>query len=117
MGIALRQQALIKEVTIMTTTFKELNIQTNLENLTGDQIKISKILNRQITVEKFRIVPSKFHDKGNGKRLDIQIKFGDETRMVWTGSQTLMDQILKVPQDKFPFTTTIIEENERFQFT
>lgn len=101
----------------MTTTFKELNIQTDAESFTGDQIKISKILNKQITVHKFRIVPSKYQEKGNGKRLDMQIKVGDETRVVWTGSQTLMNQIQQVPSDKFPFTTIIIQENERFQFT
>jgi hypothetical protein len=29
----------------------------------------------------------------------------------------LMDQIEKVPKEKFPFKTTIIKENERFEFT
>lgn len=100
----------------MTTAFKELNITTKTENLTGEKIKISKVLNRLITVHAFRLAASKF-DKGNGKCLYLQIQMGGEMRVVFTGSSTLIDQIQQVPSDKFPFTTTIIEENERFQFT
>lgn len=74
---------------------------------------MSKILNREITVERFKIVPSKFE----GLRLDLQIKYKDETHVTWSQSPYLMDMVKKVPDDGFPFITTIIKVGERYEFS
>ncbi|NJE06874.1 hypothetical protein E3E36_12170, partial [Thermococcus sp. M36] len=79
-------------------------------------IKIDRVLNKQITVEAYKIEQSKF-EKGNGKRLDMQITVDGTKRLLFTGSINLMDMIQQVPSDKFPFTTTIVRENERLIFT
>lgn len=97
-------------------SFSELGIQAPKKGLEGDKIKIDRILNRQITVHDYRIVPSKFAEKGNGNRLDLQISIGESKHVVFTGSTALMDVIERIPKDEFPFTATIIKENERFEF-
>lgn len=90
-----------------------MNIQAPDPNFSGDKIKIARILNKQITIEKYRIVDSKYE----GKRLDLQITHDGEQRVAWTSSSFLMDMIQKVPQEDFPFIATIIKDNERYLFT
>jgi hypothetical protein len=97
--------------------FKDFGITATVKSFTGDKIKMNKILNKQIQVLAFKIDASKYTEKGNGKCLHLQIKIGDVQHIVFTGSATLMDMIAKVPAGKFPFNTTIIEENERYEFT
>ena len=99
------------------TAFKDLGIKPAEKGFTGDKIKMSKVLNKQIKVEAYKIEASKFTDKGNGKRLVLQIVVDDKQHIIITGSTYLMAAINQVPKDKFPFTTTIVEEMERFEFT
>lgn len=96
--------------------FSELGIKPAEAGFIGDKIKISKILNREIIILKYRIETSKY-EKGNGKRLDMQIEFGGTMHVVFTGSVVLQETIQRVPPEAFPLTTTIVEENERYQFT
>jgi hypothetical protein len=95
--------------------FKEFGIMpvADDELFVGDKIKIERILNRKITVHKHEITDSKF----KGKCLTIQISLGEEKRIIFTGSMSLIDMLGKVPQEGFPFSTIIVKENERFQFT
>jgi hypothetical protein len=65
----------------------------------------------------YKIEPSRYTEKGNGKCLHLQIEIGQTKHVVFTGSAGLMDQIEKVPRDKLPFKTIIVRENERFEFT
>lgn len=96
--------------------FSDFGIQPG-KGLLGDKIKIDRVTNKEITVYDYRIVDSKFKEKGNGKRLDMQIEVGGERRVVFTGSTVLQEMIQRVPKENFPFTTKIIRENERYQFT
>jgi hypothetical protein len=95
--------------------FKDFGIAPvmDLDLFVGDKIKLDRILNRKITVHKYEITDSKY----KGKCLTIQISIGEEKRVVFTGSISLMNMIEKVPAEGFPFVTTIVKENERFQFT
>ena len=97
--------------------FKDFGIVPMARNFTGPKVKMSKILNKQIKVLAYKIEDSAFKDKGNGKRLCIQFELAGEKHIVFTVSTNLMYLIGLVPKDKFPFTTTIIEENETFSFT
>lgn len=96
--------------------FKDFQITSSRAAFTGDKIKIDRILNREIVVVAYKIETSKY-EKGNGKCLHLQIEIGQTKHVVFTGSTGLMDQIEKVPRDKLPFKTTIVRENERFEFT
>jgi hypothetical protein len=99
-------------------SFSQFNIKISDKGFEGDKIKISKILNREIVVHKFKIEDSKvFQDKGTGKCLHLQISFNNEKHILFTGSSKLIDAIKQVPNSGFPFTTIIIQENERYIFT
>jgi hypothetical protein len=95
--------------------FKDFQITTSRAAFTGDKIKIDRILNVEIVVSDYKIEQSKYEGKGNC--LHLQIEHKNNKHVVFTGSKGLMDQIQKVPRDKLPFKTTIIKENEMFQFT
>lgn len=97
--------------------FKDFGIKQPLPQYAGDQIKMSKVLNKQIIIHRYRIEESKFKDKGNGKRLDMQIEMNATLYIVWTSSVVLQETIKQIPAANFPFTTTIVLENERFEFT
>ncbi len=95
--------------------FKDFGIKTPLQSFQGDKIKISRILNREIQVHDYRIENSKYGE--NNKCLYMQISVGDTKHVLFTGSVVLIETIQQVPKDEFPFLTTIIRENERFEFT
>lgn len=96
--------------------FSDFGIKPATNSFVGDKIKIERIMNKEIVVVDFKIQDSKY-DKGNGKRLDMQITVDGASRVVFTGSSVLMDLIQRVPKEHFPFVTTIVRENERFEFT
>lgn len=98
-------------------SFKDFGIIVESVSLQGDKIKISKVLNKPIKIHKYKIGPSKFCEKGNGKCLHIQIEIDNEMRVVFTGSINLQEMIEKVPKDKFPFNTTIVKNDERYDLT
>jgi hypothetical protein len=99
-------------------SFSQFNIRSDKKEFEGDKIKMSKILNCEIVVHHFKIEDSKvFKEKGTGKCMYIQISFNNEKRIVFTGSSWLIDTLQQVPDDGFPFTSVIIQENERFKFT
>jgi len=95
--------------------FKEMGIATPETGFAGDKMKISRLLNREIIVHKYRIVPSKY--ESCGLRLDMQIEINGEMHITWCSSKTLIETIKQVPEDGFPFKTTITNTNERYQFT
>jgi Tat protein secretion system quality control protein TatD with DNase activity len=100
--------------------FNQFDIKVKTKGFEGDKIKMSKILNREIVVHAFKIEDSKvkaFQEKGSGKCLHMQISINDEMHIVFTSSHGLMEAIQQIPDEGFPFTTTIIQENERFRFT
>lgn len=99
------------------TDFKDLGIKPNIKNFVGDKIKMSRILNKPIKLIDFKEDVSKYPEKGNGKCLHLQIEVDGTMHIVFTGSTVLMDMIKQVPKEKFPVNTTIIEENESYQFT
>ncbi|MBA4852042.1 hypothetical protein [Emticicia sp. BO119] len=94
--------------------FSDFEIKNEQKTFVGDKIKISKILNKEIVVLGFEIKDSTVF---KGKCLYLQIEVGDKKHLVFTGSKMLIESIQKVPKDGFPFETTIVEENEMYQFT
>jgi len=97
-------------------SFKDFNIAPQTTGFIGDKIKVDKILNKEVTVETFKVEPSKL-EKGCGKCLYAQLVVDGERRLLMIGSSTLIDMIQQVPQNKFPFKTTIVKEDNRLMFT
>lgn len=99
-------------------SFSQFNIKPSIKGFEGDKIKMSKILNREIVVHAFKLEDSKvFKDRGSCKCLHLQISFNNEKHIVFTSSSGLIDTIQQIPATGFPFSTTIIQDNERFLFT
>jgi hypothetical protein len=100
--------------------FSQFSVRIPDKGFEGPKIKISKILNREIVVHAFRIEDSKvkqFQEKGSNKCLHLQISINNEMHIVFTSGVTLIAVIQQISADNFPFTTTIIEENDRYIFT
>lgn len=99
-------------------SFSQFNISAPTKGFEGDKIKMHRVLNREIVVHDFKIAESKvFKEKGSGKCLQLQISFNNEKHIIFTGATGLVEIIQQIPANGFPFTTTIIKENERFIFT
>lgn len=99
--------------------FKQFNIKIETSNrFEGDKIKISKILNKEIVVYKYKIDNSKiFSKKGSDKCLQLQISVSNVKHVIFTSSKFLIETIIQIPENGFPFLTTIVEEDDRYMFT
>lgn len=95
--------------------FKDLNIKPEIKSFVGDKIAIKRIINEEIVVLDRKIEPSK--QKEGTMYLKLQILKSGEKRVVFTGSSVLIDQIKRVPDTAFPFTTTIRNDHEYYEFT
>jgi hypothetical protein len=100
--------------------FNQFDIKVKPKGFEGDKIKISKILNREVVVHDFKIEDSKveeFKKKGTGKCLHLQISIKDIKYIVFTSSGYLIEAIAQIPKSDFPFSTTIVNENDSYKFT
>lgn len=92
-----------------------------LEQTFGKETFSVNVCDRIKTSENdFKIEDSKVKDfinRGTPKCLYLQIEFDVLKRVVFTSSQWLINDILQIPKDEFPFSTTIIQDNERYLFT
>lgn len=93
--------------------FKDLGITPTVDHFIGEKIKISKVLNQRIVIEKYEINDSKY----TNKVLKLQIKYKDENRVIFTGSRVLMNLIEQTSKEDFPFSTTIIKNGESLEFS
>ncbi|MDR3026020.1 hypothetical protein [Chryseobacterium sp.] len=96
-------------------SFKDFKIKPTSLSFIGEKVRMTKILNSEIIIHDFIIKDSE--KKPGTKYLTLQICRKGEKEIVFTGSKTLMDMIEQVSKEKFPFTTTIIQEDQMFQFT
>lgn len=98
-------------------SFKDLNVKPKEStSFKGDKIKISKVFNREIIVVDYKIKESKY-EKSNNNCLWLQIILNDNYHVLFTGSDYLIETIKQIKKEDLPFKTTIVEENERYEFT
>ncbi|ANF51726.1 hypothetical protein A0O34_14975 [Chryseobacterium glaciei] len=95
--------------------FKDLNIKPKENTFIGKKIEIDDILNIEVIIHGFEIKDST--KKAGTKYLTLQVEKEENKRVVFTGSKNLMDLISQVPEDKFPFKTTIKKNDKRLLFT
>ena len=95
--------------------FSDFHIEVS-KPMSGEKIKIAKIINREIVVTDFTISDSKYPKNKSGKCLCIQIKIDNETRVIFTGSDVLIKQINGINKSELPFETIIIKEGEHYEF-
>ena len=97
--------------------FSDLGIKTDHKRFVGEKIKLVKVLNSEIVVHAYEIRPSRYPEKGSDKCLWLQISFEGKKRVAFSIAKILMETIQKIPESSFPFSTTIINENEIYEFT
>lgn len=82
----------------------------------GDKIKIDDALNQEVTVIGCRITATKYDKNKSGKCLTLQILIGEQKRVVFTGSDIMIEQMQKY-EDQIPFTATIKKINRYYTLT
>lgn len=95
--------------------FSDFNVSVPIP-MTGEKIKISKILNTSIVLLDYKLQDSKFPKNKSGKCLQIQIKIENETRVVFTGSDILIAQIEQIPKTELPIECKIVQQGEHYEF-
>lgn len=101
-----------------TRRFNELNITIETKAFKGDKIRIERILNQEIEVHDFKVEPSKYPKQNSATCLHLQIKYKDEFKVVFSGSNYLQRALLQMLPEHFPFRTKIVEgEFRRLDFT
>lgn len=94
--------------------FKDFGIESAVKKFNGDKIKIQRILGKQVVVHGYDLRESKY----DGTCLYLQISMNEIEYVVFTGSRYLIEMIERVPAEKFPFTTTLVEtDDKRYEFT
>lgn len=95
--------------------FSDFKIQANPSTFVGDKIALQKLINKEIKILNYKIEDS--IKKPGTKYLTLQIEKDNNKHVVFTSAKILAQMITQVPQDKLPFTTTITNENEYYEFT
>ncbi len=86
----------------------------NEHGLDGDKLTIGEILNKEVVVKAYRIMPSKcVRDKDC---LQLQFEFEGKTYIIFSNSTVLIKQITKYA-DKLPFIATIKKVGSYYTFT
>ncbi len=80
--------------------------------LDGDKIKIDDLINKEIVVIGHKISISKYEKNKSGKCLTLQVEVGGVHRVVFTGSDVLIEQMQKYG-DRVPFIA-VIRKVDRF---
>lgn len=84
--------------------------------IVGDKIKIEDVLSKEIEVIGYKISESKYKKRDNDKVLTLQFKLDGEDRILFTGSNVLMDQC-ETYKDEMPFLAKIEKINKFYTFT
>jgi len=84
--------------------------------LDGDKIRLEDILNEEVLIIGYRIKDSRYSKNNSGKYLTLQIEFKDNKRVVFTGSDVLIDQLEKYGNE-IPFLATIRKINRYYSLT
>jgi len=84
--------------------------------MTGDKIKLSKVLNRLFVLLDFHISDSKFQKGKSEKCLKLQIEIDGEKRIIFSGSSILMNQIGQMNKTDLPVECTIVQVSEHYEF-
>jgi len=75
---------------------------------------MQKLIDKNIIVKDFKFENSKF--EGKDKRVDIQIEYREEPRLIMTDAKYIIQLLERITKDNLPFSTTIIKNGEHYEF-
>lgn len=82
--------------------------------LDGEKVKIETIIDKEILVTGYKVTTSK---QNNGENcLTLQFKDDEQTKIIFTGSKVLIEQIEKYSSE-IPFLSTIRKINRYYTFS
>jgi len=84
--------------------------------LDGEKIPIIQLLNRELEIIGYKIRPSKYEKNNSGKCLTLQVMVDGVKRVLFTGSDVLIDQMSKYG-DQIPFSTIIKKIDRYYTFS
>jgi hypothetical protein len=84
--------------------------------LDGDKIRLDEIINRELLITGYSIKRSKYDKNRSGKCLTLQVEVDSERRVVFTGSDVLIEQMEKYG-NQVPFLTTIKKIDRYYTLT
>ena len=84
--------------------------------LEGEKARIDTILNEEIAIKAFSVKSSKYSKNNSGKYLTIQFEIKNEIKIVFTGSDVLINQMEKY-KEHIPFLATIKKINRYYTLT
>jgi hypothetical protein len=79
-------------------------------------LRFDDVVNIEVTVIGYNIRKSKYGKNASGKCLALQIEYGGDSRVAFTGSDVLINQIEKYG-DQVPFITTIRKIDRYYTFS
>jgi len=82
--------------------------------LDGAKVKIADVFNKEIQVLKYRLQPSKYHDKL--PCLQLQFEMDDKHHVLFTSSTVLIEQV-EAYKDELPFYATVKQVGKYYTFT
>ena len=95
--------------------FGDLGIIVEANTLTGEKIKIAKVIDKEIIIKDFKVAESKYEKTTHC--LTIQIEMHGENKVIFTGSMMLRKQLEQVKREDFPFIAIIKNINDTYQFS
>lgn len=84
--------------------------------LDGDKIRLDEVINRELLITGYSIKRSKYDKNNSGKCLTLQIELDQDRRVVFTGSDVLIEQMEKYG-DHVPFLATIKKIDRYYTLT
>lgn len=84
--------------------------------LEGDKVKIDSILNQEILITGYKIKKSKYKKEGIEQCLTVQFQIDEHKKILFTGSNVLIEQIEKYCGE-IPFLTMIKKIDKYYTFT
>lgn len=71
--------------------------------LDGDKMKLEEILNCEVIIKEYKVTNSKYN---KNKLLTIQVEINEANRVIFTGSEVLLNQLEKY-KTNLPFIASI----------
>jgi hypothetical protein len=75
------------------------------------------ILDQEIVIHDYKVVPSKYPDKAYDRCLHMQISIDQKKHVLFSGSKNLVLHLEQVPRCNLPIATTIIKRDKKLMFT
>jgi len=84
--------------------------------LDGSKARLDDIVNKEIEIKAFKLANSNFSKNQNGKYATIQFVIEGELRVLFTGSDVLIEQLEKY-KNELPFLAIIKKINRYYTLT